>query len=156
MEQISYLLFMRRLDEIDRKRAEDAEWTGVKYTSLFAGTHKAPDGTRRRKKELRWSSFRHELPEEALVRDRVFPFIKGLGGQDQPFAKYMDQAVFIVPKMLVEPCELQAVLSMAHCILANRRVIAALRSRRTLDPQDFTIFYNSFTSISPPIGSTSE
>jgi len=26
MEQISYLLFMRRLDAVDRKRAEDAEW----------------------------------------------------------------------------------------------------------------------------------
>ena len=37
MEQISYLLFMRRLDAVDRKRQEDAEWLGQPYTSLFEG-----------------------------------------------------------------------------------------------------------------------
>ena len=33
MEQISFLLFMRRLDAIDRKRTEDAEWLKQKYKS---------------------------------------------------------------------------------------------------------------------------
>ncbi len=37
IEQISYLLFMRRLDEIDSKLKKDAEWTGKKYTSVFDG-----------------------------------------------------------------------------------------------------------------------
>ena len=39
MEQISYLLFMRRLDETDRKREEDAEWVGQPYKSIFKGTY---------------------------------------------------------------------------------------------------------------------
>jgi len=33
IEQISYLLFMRRLDELDIKQKADAEFTGGKYTS---------------------------------------------------------------------------------------------------------------------------
>jgi len=89
VEQISYLIFMRRLDAVDRKRQEDAEWLKKPYQSLFKG-----------KEELRWSKFRHLPAEEMLshVRDKVFPFIKGLGGEDQTFSKYMQDAVFIIPK----------------------------------------------------------
>ena len=106
MEQISYLLFMRRLDETDRKREEDGQWVGQPYKSIFKGTYKAADGKRFKKAELRWSHFRNLPGQEMLthVRDRVFPFIKGLGRQDQPFSQYMEDAVFIVPKpsLLVE------------------------------------------------------
>jgi hypothetical protein len=35
IEQISYLLFMRRLDELDAKQKSDAEFTGDKYISIF-------------------------------------------------------------------------------------------------------------------------
>jgi type I restriction enzyme M protein len=95
MEQISYLLFLRRLDETDRKRMEDAEWLGHSYTSVFEGHD-----------EYRWSAFRHLPGEEVLthVRDKVFPFVKKLGREDQPFAKSMADAVFLVPKasLLVE------------------------------------------------------
>ena len=40
----------------------------------------------------------------AHVRDQVFPFIKSLGGEDQPFSRHMQDAVFIIPKpaLLVE------------------------------------------------------
>lgn len=37
MEQISYLLFMRRLGDEDAKRQEDPAFLGSPYTSLFAG-----------------------------------------------------------------------------------------------------------------------
>lgn len=33
IEQITYLLFMERLDEQDLKKQADAEWTGEPYTS---------------------------------------------------------------------------------------------------------------------------
>lgn len=87
VEQISYLIFMRRLDAVDRKRQEDAEWLKKPYQSLFKG-----------KEDLRWSKFRHLPAEEMLahVRDKVFPFLKKLGGE--AFAKYMQDAVFIIPK----------------------------------------------------------
>ena len=95
MEQISYLLFMRRLDEFDRKQEEDAKWLKKPHKSAFKG-----------KQDLRWSKFRHLPAEEMLthVRDKVFPFIKTLGGEEHSFSKYMQDAVFIVPKasLLVE------------------------------------------------------
>ena len=37
IEQITYLLFMKRLDELDLKRQSDAEFTGEPYQSKFVG-----------------------------------------------------------------------------------------------------------------------
>jgi len=95
MEQISYLLFMRRLDAIDHKRTEDAGWLEQKYESPFQG-----------EEECRWSHFRNFPGSKMLlhVRDRVFPFIKKIGGEDSLFTKYMEDAIFMVPKesLLVE------------------------------------------------------
>lgn len=95
MEQISYLLFMRRLDAMDRKRTEDAEWLKRPYKSVFKGHE-----------DCRWSHFRNLPGSEMLphVQGKVFPFIKSLRDGDQAFTKYMQDAVFIIPKpsLLVE------------------------------------------------------
>ena len=40
IEQISYLLFMKRLDELDIKKKHDSEFTGESYESLFQGKMK--------------------------------------------------------------------------------------------------------------------
>ncbi len=106
MEQISYLLFMRRLDDEDAKRQEDAAFLGTPYTSLFTGDFEWIPGQVVPAEDLRWSRFRHLRGEEMLahVRDKVFPFIKALRAEDQPFARSMKDAVFIIPKasLLVE------------------------------------------------------
>jgi len=106
MEQISYLLFMRRLDATDAGRVGKAEFAGEDYQSLFAGEYALPDGTTRPRDELRWSRWTTLPAEEMLahVRDRVFPFIKKLGGEEHAFARHMQDAVFIIPKpsLLVE------------------------------------------------------
>ena len=108
IEQISYLLFMRRLDEADRQQKKNAEFAGRKYVSLFEGKYTGLDNVEISKDSLRWSQFRHLPAEEMLrvVRDRVFPFIKQLGSDnaEHPFAKAMQDAVFILPKasLLVE------------------------------------------------------
>jgi len=39
IEQITYLLFMKRLDDMEAKRERDAEFTGDPYTSRFEGTY---------------------------------------------------------------------------------------------------------------------
>ncbi len=95
MEQISYLLFMRRLDAMDLKRVEDAEWLKHEYNSVFKGHE-----------NCRWSDFRHKPADEMLsfVRDTVFPFIKNLRSDEHPFTRHMQDAVFIIPKasLLVE------------------------------------------------------
>lgn len=106
IEQISYLLFIRRLDAVDRDRADKAAWLGQKHESLFAGTYTRIDRTEQPRDELRWSRFKQLPADEMLahVRDHVFPFIKTLGGEDRQFAQYMRDAVFLIPKpsLLVE------------------------------------------------------
>ena len=96
IEQISYLLFMNRLDDLDRKNTQDSEFTGEKYKSFF------PKG----KNNLRWSHFSQMEGGEMLkhVRDKVFPFLKTLGDVDGPFARHMGNSVFIIskPALLVE------------------------------------------------------
>ena len=107
MEQISYLLFMRRLDEMDSKLKKDAEWTGEKYTSIFEGIFVSPlTNEEINKQTLRWSHFKQLEGGEMLshVQTRVFPFIKQINGKNSTFAEYMADAVFIIPKptLLVE------------------------------------------------------
>jgi len=106
IEQISYLLFIRRLDALDEKRRGDAEFLKQAFKSLFAGTFMTRAGKKRPRDELRWSRFRHLPPDEMLehVRDHVFPFIKTLEDGGQVFTRYMQDAVFIIPKasLLVE------------------------------------------------------
>lgn len=102
IEQISYLIFMKRLDEEDLKRKSDAEWTKKKYDSIFTS------------EKLRWSKWKHMEAEEMLkhVRDNVFPFIKKMdrmnSADGNSFAHQMKDAVFIIPKasLLVEAVEI--------------------------------------------------
>lgn len=96
IEQISYLLFMKRLDELDIKKKQDAEFTGEKYISLFGVGQDS----------LRWSHFRQMEGGEMLnhIQTKVFPFLKTLGKEQSPFAKHMGNAVFIIskPSLIVE------------------------------------------------------
>lgn len=92
VEQISYLLFLRRLDELDRANKAKAKFTGRPYKSVFAG---------REKDNLRWSQFKQMEAGQMLahVRDIVFPFIKEeLASEDEHFARHMKDAVFVIPK----------------------------------------------------------
>jgi len=114
IEQITYLLFMKRLDELDQKRQADAEWTNEEYTSRFEGIWIPPEErnwpvTEQRpidKRTLRWSEFKRMQAEEMLqhVQGKVFPFLKDLNGAESHFTHHMKNAVFIIPKpaLLVE------------------------------------------------------
>jgi type I restriction enzyme M protein len=96
IEQISYLLFMKRLDELDIKKKHDSEFTGESYESIFKGKNE----------QLRWSHFRQMEGGEMLthIQTKVFPFLKTLGTEESHFAKHMGNAVFIIskPSLLVE------------------------------------------------------
>ena len=106
IEQITYLLFMKRLDELDSKEESDAEFTGEKFTSRFSGTWNVPNQGPVDKKELRWSFFKRMKAEEMLthVQTKVFPYLKDLNGEESNFTHHMRNAVFIIPKpsLLVE------------------------------------------------------
>jgi len=101
IEQITYLIFMKRLDDLEAKRERDAEFTGEKYVSRFSGKFKVPGSTDEiDKSELRWSNFKRRPADEMLlhVQTKVFPFLKDLNGATSPFTKHMANAVFIMPK----------------------------------------------------------
>ncbi len=102
VEQISYLLFMRRLDEADIKRVEDAKWTGEDYSSIFEGEIVLPNRKDKiDKATLRWSYFK-QIPDgnERLnhIQNNVFPYLKELNGSESLFTHHMKNAVFIIPK----------------------------------------------------------
>jgi type I restriction enzyme M protein len=114
IEQITYLLFMKRIDALDTKLVGDAEFTGESYTSKFAGTW-IPSEYRSQanaesfainKSELRWSYFKNLPAEQMLqhVQNKVFPFLRDLNGSESKFTAHMKNAVFIIPKasLLVE------------------------------------------------------
>jgi type I restriction enzyme M protein len=107
IEQITYLLFMKRIDELDSERKRKAEFSGDPFTSRFEGTFKIPNMDDEIDKEkLRWSFFKKMKAEEMLthVQMKVFPFIKTLDSDTSPFTRHMANAVFIIPKpsLLVE------------------------------------------------------
>lgn len=132
IEQITYLLFIKRIDELESKRERDAEFTGETYESKFDGEYipwideslyrTSPEMsesekaalykkreealTPRPKKELKWSFFKSMPADQMLVhfRNNVFPHIKDLNDESSSFTKYMKNAVFIIqkPSLLVE------------------------------------------------------
>jgi type I restriction enzyme M protein len=108
IEQITYLIFMKRLDDLEAKRERDAEFTGEKYSSRFNGKFQIPGSNESiDKNELRWSVFKHKPADEMLmhVQMKVFPFLKEFSKSSNPensdsdnFTRHMANAVFIMPK----------------------------------------------------------
>jgi type I restriction enzyme M protein len=104
IEQISYLLFIKRLDEMDTEKKKKAAFSGEKYSSLFKGRTdiKTKSGTIEIKHEkFRWSyiaGMTDLVQKLDHVATYVFPFIKELNGEEYPFTKYMKDAVFMIPK----------------------------------------------------------
>jgi len=100
IEQITYLLFMKRIDEMDLIMSKE----NSNYKSIFEGTYNPHDSKSKKvtrdKNELRWSNFETLKPDVLLqhVQFNVFPFIKNLNGQNSPFAMSMQNAVFVMPK----------------------------------------------------------
>jgi len=114
IEQITYLLFMKRLDEQDHEKQAGAEFAGDSYTSKFSGTWIPPEYRDKddsgnyaiERRTLRWSEFKRMQAEDMLqhVQGKVFPFLKDMNGSESNFTHHMKNAVFIIPKpaLLVE------------------------------------------------------
>lgn len=97
IEQITYLIFMKRLDDLEAKRERDAEWTGEKYISRFAGKFNIPGSNESiDKNELRWSVFKHKPADEMLlhVQMKVFPFLKTFNNQHHGLSGLKDSAEY--------------------------------------------------------------
>ena len=115
IEQITFLLFMKRMDKLDAEQQENAEFLVENFQSRFDGADwirpeerdKEPKDQRPIPRHtLRWSSFTRMKADEMLphVRDNVFVFLKDLNGEESHFTHHMKTAVFIIPKpsLLVE------------------------------------------------------
>ena len=89
IEQITYLLFIRRLDDLETLAEKKARVTG-KAKGLRFG----PD-----QQELRWSRFKNEEPGVmfATVGQKVFPFLRSLGGDGSTYGEHMKDARFTIP-----------------------------------------------------------
>ena len=97
IEQLTYLLFIKRLDELHTLRESKAARTGKPIERpIFTPDQDA----------IRWSRFREVAPEKmfATVRDEVFPFIKALrqsgeadGDRGSTYAHHMRDALFMMP-----------------------------------------------------------
>ena len=90
IEQITYLMFLRRLEDIQTAKERKANRTGILIENpVYA------DDTR----ALRWSSFK-ELPSDRMmvvIRDRVFPWLRTLGGDGTTYSQHMRDARFTIP-----------------------------------------------------------
>lgn len=103
IEQITYLMFIRDLDDADNKREKESAMLGLPYHSIFEGAVKIGDrsieGT-----QLKWSVF-HDFPAGRMyevMQEWVFPFIKGLhSDKNSAYSKYMDDAIFKLPTPLL-------------------------------------------------------
>lgn len=89
IEQLTYLMFIRSLDEKDLDSEDEELVTGEKTPRIFPPTGQ----------DMRWSRFKDQDPREIfdIISQKVFPFIKTLNGEDTSFARYMQDAIFLIP-----------------------------------------------------------
>lgn len=98
IEQITYLLFLRRLDEL--QTVEERKAAALKRPVARKIFPDGKDALTRPYRDLRWSRFKNfEAREMFEVMDKhVFPFLRSLGGTDGTYAQHMKDARFTIPK----------------------------------------------------------
>lgn len=99
IEQMSYLIFMKRLDDEDTLREQNAQLSGIEYQSIFKGNE-----------DCKWFNWSKMSAETILdhVRDKVFPFLRKIGSEDSMYQQYMKDSVFVIPtaSLLIEAVKL--------------------------------------------------
>ena len=105
VEQITFLIFMKLLDDNQIMQERNANLLGTKLKDpIFKpGICVIQEDPRIEAPyaDLRWQNFRHREPDDMFrtVRDLVFPFVKSIGsGRDSAFSRYMADAQFEIAK----------------------------------------------------------
>ena len=111
LEQMTYLFFIKMLDDAQVQRESLSNALGMDYASddtFSYGTWHNPDtGEDVPVDNLRWHVFKHYDPEKmyrTIQRD-VFPYIKTLNrGEDSAYSRFMGNANFLIasPRALVK------------------------------------------------------
>lgn len=97
IEQLSYLIFLKHLDDEENNRKRTADLRGIAYEPTFA------DET------LRWKYWTGMAAGDALkhVKEKVFPELKKISGAGSSFELQMANAEFKInkPNLLIEACK---------------------------------------------------
>ena len=94
IEQITYLLFIKGLDDKEIRNEKDDVFLGITSDRIFDKEHQ----------NCRWSIFKDYEAGKMFknMQDNVFPFIKGLGNnKNSNYSKYMQDAIFLIPTPLM-------------------------------------------------------
>ncbi|SFU37248.1 type I restriction enzyme M protein [Clostridium sp. DSM 8431] len=94
IEQFTYLLFIKDLDDNEIIEESNAELLGIPFEGMFPSD----------KQYLRWSKFKNEEAGEMyrIISEEVFPFIKNIHGDKQSaYSRYMGDAMFKIPTPLM-------------------------------------------------------
>ena len=97
IEQFSYLLFLKRLDDAENRRQRQAERLKKEYQPQL-------------QPEFRWGHWTNLEADEALkyLKGKIFPQMRTLGGSNSSFQLYMENAECKInkPSLLIEVCKL--------------------------------------------------
>ncbi len=90
IEQMTYLLFIKRLDELHTAREKKANRTGREIEDPIFNS---------KQQKYRWSRFKDFDPATMydIVVNKVFPFMKTLGDAESTYAGHMKDARFTIP-----------------------------------------------------------
>src|SRR5713101_6214833 len=97
IEQITYLLFLRRLDDL--QTLEELKAQRLKKPIERRIFPEGKDPKKMPYEQLRWSKFKNLEAREmyATVSEHVFPFLRTLGGDESTYAHHMKDARFTIP-----------------------------------------------------------
>ena len=91
IEQFTYLLFIKQLDDVETTKENESNFLGVEFESMFPGDSQ----------KYRWSKFKNLGSADEMydvVMNGVFPFIKNLHQDgDSAYSRYMGDAIFKIP-----------------------------------------------------------
>ena len=97
IEQITYLLFIKRLDEL--QTLEELKAERLKQPMDRRIFPKGKDAKGRAYQDFRWSRLKNLAPAEmfTLVGEHVFPFLRTMGGDESTYSHHMKDARFTIP-----------------------------------------------------------
>jgi type I restriction enzyme M protein len=99
IEQITYLLFIKRLDDLHTLEENKANRLKKPIERRIFPAGKDDHRKPRPYEDLRWSRFKNFAPADMfqVVSEHVFPFLRTLGGDQSTYAHHMKDARFTIP-----------------------------------------------------------
>ena len=97
IEQITYLLFIRGLDDVHTR--EENKANRLKKPMERRVFPEGEDARGLPYEQMRWTRFKNDAPAEMyrIVSDHVFPFIREMGGAETAHGAHMKGARFTIP-----------------------------------------------------------